>query len=62
MNMILNIIDFEMDIQEAIAAPRIAFIEPNVLAVEPAIPADVRARLEAMGHQIRVRTLENPTV
>jgi gamma-glutamyltranspeptidase/glutathione hydrolase len=43
-----------MDIQEAIAAPRVSFIEPDTLAVEEGIAPEVRDRLAAMGHHIRI--------
>jgi gamma-glutamyltranspeptidase / glutathione hydrolase len=57
---VMNLIDFGMPIDEAIAAPRISFVEPDVLAVEEAVPADVRAALAAMGHNVRVvRALGN---
>jgi gamma-glutamyltranspeptidase/glutathione hydrolase len=52
--MLMNLVDFEMDIQRAIAAPRISFIEPDVLAVESSIPESVRRELTAKGHNIRV--------
>ena len=52
--MVMNLIDFGMSLEEAIAAPRVAFIEPNQLAVEEAIPQEIRAQLEAMGHERRV--------
>jgi gamma-glutamyltranspeptidase/glutathione hydrolase len=57
--MIMNVLDRGMDIEAAIAAPRIAFIEPNTLAVEETIPASVRDALAAMGHAIEVRTIGN---
>ncbi|MFQ5631463.1 MAG: gamma-glutamyltransferase, partial [bacterium] len=58
--MVMNLIDFEMDIQQAIAAPRISFIEPDWLAVEEKISESVRNELQAMGHKIRtVRGLGN---
>jgi gamma-glutamyltranspeptidase/glutathione hydrolase len=50
---VMNVLDFGMNIQEAIAAPRIAFVEPDVLAVEDRIPEAVRAELEARGHHVR---------
>jgi gamma-glutamyltranspeptidase/glutathione hydrolase len=57
---VMNLIDFGMPIDEAIASPRISFVEPDVLAVEEGIPADVRAALAAMGHDVRVvRALGN---
>ncbi len=50
---VMNLIDFGMDIQAALTAPRISFIEPDILAVERTIPADVRAQLERAGHRVR---------
>ncbi len=55
--MLINLIDFDMDIQQAIAAPRIGFIEPDVLAVESSIPEYVRSELAAKGHNIRVESV-----
>ena len=58
--MVMNLIDFGMPIAEALAAPRISFEEPDVLAVEEGIPASVRDALKAMGHNVRVvRALGN---
>lgn len=51
--MALNLIDFEMSLQDAIDTPRIAFAEPNVLLVDRRIPEDVRRELTAMGHEVR---------
>jgi gamma-glutamyltranspeptidase/glutathione hydrolase len=51
--MVMNLLDFGMDIRQAIAAPRISFVEPDVLAVEDRIPESVRAELAARGHKIR---------
>jgi len=51
--MVMNIIDFEMNIQQAIAAPRVSFVEPDYLVVEMDIPEAVRGDLKRMGHQIR---------
>lgn len=57
---VMNLIDFGMPIDEAIAAPRVSFVEPDVLAVEEGIPEDVRAALASMGHNVRVvRALGN---
>ena len=52
--MVMNVIDFNMDIQRAIAAPRVSFFEPDSLIVEPGVPEAVRAQLVAKGHKIRV--------
>jgi gamma-glutamyltranspeptidase/glutathione hydrolase len=50
---ILNMVDFQMDIQQALAAPRIAFVAPNELSVESAIPENIRAALAQRGHLVR---------
>ena len=51
---VMNILDFGMDIQEAIAAPRISFVEPDRIVAEGAIPADVVAVLTDRGHNVSV--------
>lgn len=53
--MIMNLLDHGMSIEEAIAAPRIAFIEPNTLAVEETITETIRNELAAMGHEVDVQ-------
>ncbi|MBS3817897.1 gamma-glutamyltransferase [bacterium] len=58
--MVMNIIDFGMNIQEAISAPRVSFVEPDKLAVEKGIPQPVREKLGSMGHNVQVvRSLGN---
>jgi gamma-glutamyltranspeptidase/glutathione hydrolase len=57
--MIMNLLDFDMRIEEAIAAPRIAFIEPNRLAVEDTVPESIRQQLADMGHEVEVRNIGN---
>ncbi len=51
---IMNIVDYKMDIQTAIEAPRIHAMTRDVF-MEGRIPADVRAALTAMGHPLLVR-------
>jgi len=51
---VMNIIDFDMNIQEAIAAPKISFIEPDFLGVEKTIPNSVVEELKFKGHNIRL--------
>ncbi len=51
--MVMNLIDFEMNIQQAIAAPRVSFREPDFLAAEEAIPSEILEQLGAKGHKIR---------
>jgi gamma-glutamyltranspeptidase / glutathione hydrolase len=52
--MLTNVIDFDMDVQRAVASPRFSLIIPNLLAVEGGIPIPVREELEAMGHPVYV--------
>lgn len=51
--MVMNLVDFGMDIQAALKAPRISFIEPDLIAVERGIPESVVDGLRARGHAIR---------
>ncbi len=55
--MLTNLIDFNMDVQQAISAPRISFAQPNALVVETGIPQPVRNDLLARGHNVRVDEL-----
>jgi gamma-glutamyltranspeptidase/glutathione hydrolase len=50
--MLMNVIDFDMNIQRAISVPRFSFIIPDLLAVEKDMPLSVRDELSAMGHKI----------
>ncbi len=52
--MLMNLLDFDMDIQQAIAAPRISFVEPDVISVDASLPESVRDELSALGHNVRV--------
>ncbi len=52
--MITNIQAFDMDVQQAISAPRFSFVIPDLLGVEPQIPANVRSELEALGHNVYI--------
>jgi gamma-glutamyltranspeptidase len=55
----MNVIDFGMNIQQALAAPRIAFVsERNVLQVESQLPASVSQGLKARRHP--VETVDGP--
>jgi gamma-glutamyltranspeptidase / glutathione hydrolase len=51
--MVMNLIDFGMNIQEAVASPLISFAEPDWLLVEKRIPQAVQDELARMGHKIR---------
>ena len=50
--MILNHLEFGMDIQEAIEAPRVRAYRDRVIDVEARIPQSTRAALQARGHQV----------
>ena len=61
---VCNVVDFEMNLQAAIEAPRVISrsfpwtfyphaYEPGVLTVEGRIPRDVRERLASLGHLVR---------
>jgi gamma-glutamyltranspeptidase/glutathione hydrolase len=52
--MIVNLIDFDMDIQRAISAPRISFVEPNSIATDAGVPASASNALAASGYEIFV--------
>ncbi len=56
---VMNLVDFRMDIQQAIAAPRLSFVEPDITAVDEGVPESVRAELKALGHNVRVLRLGN---
>jgi len=51
--MLLNILEFGMNIQEAIEAPRVRVYRDRTVDAEARIPAEVRAALAARGHRIR---------
>jgi len=51
--MVMNLIDFDMDILAAVAAPRISFVEPDVIVLEDGIDGAVVRALRSYGHNIR---------
>ena len=55
----MYLIDFGFDMQRAVAAPRLSFIEPALLVVDEAMPAAVRAGLTQRGHTVEVRKVGN---
>jgi gamma-glutamyltranspeptidase/glutathione hydrolase len=56
---VMNVIDFRLDVQQAIAAPRLSFVEPDVTAVDEGVPEGVRKELTRWGHNVQVRRLGN---
>ncbi len=49
---LLNLIEFDMDLQEAIDAARYRIMGGVRVAIEPPVGDEVRAQLEAMGHEV----------
>jgi len=50
--LVMNLIDFKMNIREALTAGRVSFVEPDILAVEKRIPQNLRDGLAALGHKV----------
>ncbi len=50
--MLLNLIEFDMDLQDAIDAARYRVMGGVRVAIEPPVGDQVRAQLEAMGHEV----------
>jgi gamma-glutamyltranspeptidase/glutathione hydrolase len=67
---IVNVLDFNMNIQDAIAAPRVGYGGPQetgttitpVWRVEDRVPGEVIEKLKAMGHEIRLVASEGGAV
>ena len=51
--LVVDLIDFEMAIQEALDVPRVAFSEPDVLLIDQRVPEEIRQQLATMGHNVR---------
>jgi len=56
---VMNLLDFGMDIQRAVAAPRLSFIEPSLIVVDTNLPATVVDELAKRGHTVEVRKVGN---
>ena len=52
--MLLNQLEFDMNVQEAIEAPRVRIYRDRLIDAESRIPDDVRAGLAGRGHQVNV--------
>jgi gamma-glutamyltranspeptidase/glutathione hydrolase len=50
--MTMNLIDFGMNVQEAITAPRVTFKEPNELSIEKTFQKEIQDALTEMGHEV----------
>jgi gamma-glutamyltranspeptidase/glutathione hydrolase len=53
--LISDLVDYDMDIQSAINAPRINNYESGPLKIEARIPADVQDALRQMGHELEIK-------
>jgi len=51
--MVMNLIDFNLDIRSALSAPRLSFVDPDMLVVEDGVSQEVTAELERLGHNLR---------
>lgn len=49
---LVHLLDFGATLSAALAAPRVSFLEPDRLAVESGLPAEIRDGLAARGHQL----------
>ena len=55
METIMNVLDFKMNIQDAVNYPRFHHQwQPDMLYVEPGISPDTRALLDKMGHKVEI--------
>jgi len=52
--MVMNLIDFRMDIREAISVPRVSFSEPDKILLEEGINPAVIEKLRTVGHNITI--------
>ena len=58
---VFNLIDFKMSMQEAIDAPKAAFVEPNSIRVDNGILDSVINTLKNRGHEIKKGSIGNAT-
>jgi gamma-glutamyltranspeptidase/glutathione hydrolase len=52
--MLLNVLEFDLNVQEAIEAPRVRAYRDRLIDAEARVPDAVRAGLAARGHQVNV--------
>jgi len=56
LQVVMNTIDFGMDPQAALDAPRWQWIKDRTVLVEPSVPAAIVEALRAKGHDVRIET------
>ena len=59
LQVVSNLVDFGMNPQEALDAPRWQWIEGRTVQMERGVPADIASSLESRGHD--VRAIDDPT-
>ena len=52
--LLMNVLDFGMNVQQAIEAPRFRYFAERCVWMEERFPLQVRRQLEARGHEINV--------
>lgn len=56
---IFNLIDFNMNMQSAIDAPKLAFVEPNIIRVDRDMPVQLVDAMRKRGHTISLGNIGN---
>lgn len=56
---IFNLIDFNMNMQSAIDAPKLAFVEPNIIRVDRDMPVQLIDAMRKRGHTISLGNIGN---
>ena len=59
---LMNVLDYGMDVQQAIEAPRLKVVRDREVDMEERFPVHVRRALEDMGHAVNVIEAYSPTV
>ncbi|MEI3580834.1 MAG: gamma-glutamyltransferase [Acutalibacteraceae bacterium] len=54
LQVLLNTIDFGMNPQEALDAPRFQWVGGKKVQLERAVPTDIALKLAAMGHEVEI--------
>ncbi len=50
--LVIDLVDFELDLEDALALPRVAFAEPDLLLVEDGMSDGLVSELEGRGHRV----------
>lgn len=55
LQILTNLIDFHMNPQEALDAPRFQYIAGKTVEIESEVPEEILQQLKAMGHDITIK-------